>query len=91
MFIGHYVFAVDGLIEGGKKTSKTFSTIKSDLSISLKSGYNFHSYKMMGQKRAHHMVMSNSYLTFHRGNVTWGVPYKSKAKVLGKFKTPSKP
>jgi len=89
LFAAQYVFAVDGLVDGGKKSTKAFSTIKSDLSISL-SGFSFHNYKMMGQKRSQQMVMSNSYMTFHRGNVTWAVPYKSKTKVLQKFKTPSK-
>jgi hypothetical protein len=45
---GQYVFAVDGLVDGGKKSTKAFSTIKSDLSISLKNGYSFHNYKSMG-------------------------------------------
>ena len=84
------VFAIDGLIDGGKKSTKAFSTIKSDLSISLKNGYNFHSYKPMGSKRAQNMVMSNSIITFQRGNVTWVVPQKNKAKILQKFKAPSK-
>jgi hypothetical protein len=88
--LGQYVFAIDALIDGGKKSTKAFSTIKSDLSISLKNGYNFHSYKPMGSKRGPNMVMSNSIITFQRGNVTWVVPQKNKAKILQKFKTPSK-
>ena len=84
------VFAIDALIDGGKKSTKAFSTIKSDLSISLKNGYNFHSYKPMGSKRGQNMVMSNSIITYQRGNVTWVVPQKNKAKILQKFKTPAK-
>lgn len=84
------VFAIDALIDGGKKSTKAFSTIKSDLSISLKNGYNFHSYKPMGSKRSPNMVLSNSIITYQRGNVTWVVPQKNKAKILQKFKTPSK-
>jgi hypothetical protein len=84
------VFAIDALIDGGKKSTKAFSTIKSDLSISLKNGYNFHSYKTMGSKRGQNMVLSNSIITFQRGNVTWVVPQKNKAKILQKFKTPAK-
>jgi hypothetical protein len=87
---GQYVFAVDGLIDGGKKSTKAFSTIKSDLSISLKNGYSFHSYKSMGSKRSQNMIMSNSILTYQKGNVTWVVPQKSKAKILQKFKAPAK-
>ena len=87
---GQYVFAVDGLIDGGKKSTKAFSTIKSDLSISLKNGYSFHSYKSMGSKRSQNMIMSNSILTYQKGNVTWVVPQKNKAKILQKFKTPAK-
>ena len=87
---GQYVFAVDGLIDGGKKSTKAFSTIKSDLSISLKNGYNFHSYKSMGSRRGQNMITANSILTFQKGNVTWVVPQKNKAKILQKFKTPCK-
>ncbi len=90
LLLGQYVFAVDSWIDGGKKSTKTFSTIKSDLSISLKSGYHFHNYKVMGQKRGQTMVHSNSIITFHKGNVTWVMPYRSKTKVLQKFKTPEK-
>lgn len=90
LLLGQYVFAVDSLIDGGKKSTKTFSTIKSDLSISLKSGYHFHNYKVMGQKRGQSMLHSNSIITFQKGNVTWVMPYRSKTKVLQKFKTPDK-
>ncbi len=86
--LGQYVFAVEGLIDGGKKSTKTFSTIKSDLSISLKSGYHFHNYKNMGQSRGQTMVRSNSIITFQKGNVTWVMPNRSKTKILQKFKTP---
>lgn len=88
LFMGQYVFAVDSWIDGGKKSTKTFSTIKSDLSISLKSGYHFHNYKMMGQRRGQTMLHSNSIITFQKGNITWVMPYRSKTKVLQKFKTP---
>lgn len=88
--LGQYVFAVDGLIDGGKKSTKAFSTIKSDLSISLKNGYNFHNYKSMGTRRSQNMVMSNSIITFQKGNVTWVVPQTNKTKILQKFKTPCK-
>jgi len=90
LLLGQYVFAVDSWIDGGKKSTKTFSTIKSDLSISLKSGYHFHNYKVMGQKRGQTMLHSNSIITFQKGNVTWVMPYRSKTKVLQKFKTPEK-
>lgn len=90
LLLAQYVFAVDSWIDGGKKSSKTFSTIKSDLSISLKSGYHFHSNKMMGQKHSQSMLHANSMITFQKGNVTWVMPYRSKTKVLQKFKTPAK-
>lgn len=90
ILLGQYVFAIDVLIDGGKKSTKAFSTIKSDLSISLKNGYNFHSYKPMGTRRSQNMVMSNSIMTFQKGNVTWVVPQRNKTKILQKFKTPVK-
>jgi hypothetical protein len=90
LLLGQYVFAVDSWIDGGKKSTKTFSTIKSDLSMSLKSGYHFHNYKVMGQKRSQNSLQSNSIITFQRGNVTWVMPHRSKSKVLQKFKTPEK-
>lgn len=85
--LGHYVFAIDGVIDGGKKTTRTFSTIKADLSFSLKSGYHFQNYKALGHHRVQNMMHSNSLITFQKGNVTWVMPQKNKAKILQKIKT----
>lgn len=85
----YYGFAIDNLIDGGKK-SKTFSTIKSDLSFSLKSGYNFHNYKIRSNKRSN-ISSSGYYITYQRENITLAMPYKGKSKLLQKFKTPERP
>ena len=83
--MAHYVFAVDG----GKKSSKAFSTLKSDLSFSLKSGYTYKGNKSFGTRRTLNSVQSNSVITYQRGNVTWVMPYRNKTTILNKFKTPS--
>lgn len=85
-----YGFAIDNLIDGGKK-SKTFSTIKADLNFSLKNGYNFHNYKVTSVKRAPNVSGAGYYITYQRENVTLGMPYKGKSKLLQKFKTPERP
>ena len=85
----NYVFAVDGTLIGGKKSSKAFSTLKSDLNFSLKSGYSYRSNKSFGTRRSASMVMSNSVITYQRGNVTWVMPYRNKTTILQKFRTPS--
>lgn len=89
MTVAHYGFAVDSLIDGGKKT-KTFSTIKADLQFSLKSRFHFQNYKLTSVRRTPSMVMSNYYITYHRGNVTMAIPHKGKSKILQKFKTPER-
>lgn len=85
----YYGFAVDNLIDGGKK-SKVFSTIKSDLSFSLKSGYNFQSHRINATKKSN-VRSSGFYITYHRDNVTLALPYKGKSKILQKFRTPERP
>jgi hypothetical protein len=82
-------FAVDNLIDGGKR-SKSFSTIKTDLQFSFRSGFHFQNYKLTSVKRTSHMVTSNYFITYHRGNVTMAIPYKGKSKFIQKFKTPER-
>lgn len=84
-----YGFSIDNLIDGGKK-SKAFSTIKSDLNFSLKNGYNFQNFKVSSIKRGPNVSGSGYYITYHRDNVTLAMPYKSKSKLLQKFKTPER-
>ena len=87
--MAHYVFAVDGTTNGGKKSSKAFSTLKSDLSFSLKSGYTYKGNKNFGTRRTLNSVSSNSVITYQRGNVTWVMPYRNKTTILNKFRTPA--
>lgn len=87
----HYGYAIDNLIDGGKK-SKTFSTIKSDLNFSLKTGYSFHNYKSSSVKRIPNVSGNSYYITYQRDNVTLAMPYKSsKSRFLQKFRTPERP
>jgi len=86
--MAHYVFAVDGTMDGGKKSTKAFSTLKSDLSFSLSSGYTYRGNKNFGTRRSANSIQSNSVITYQRGNVTWVLPYRNKT-VLNKFKTPA--
>jgi hypothetical protein len=84
------VFAIDGTLGGGKSGSKsTFSTLKKDLNISLKSGYAFGNNKSYGFSRQQ-PGMFNSVVTYNKGNITYYVPMKNKP-MIQKFRTPSAP
>lgn len=84
------VFAIDGTLGGGKSASRsTFSTLKKDLNISLKSGYSFGNNKSFGFSRQQ-PGMFNSVVTYNKGNITYYVPMKNKP-MLQKFRTPSAP
>jgi hypothetical protein len=87
--MAHYVFAVDGTMDGGKNASKAFSTLKSDLNFSLKSGYTYKGNKHFGTKRVLNTISSSTVITYQRGNVTWVMPYRNKTTILNKFKTPA--
>jgi len=87
-----YVFAVDGTMNGGgnkKAKNSTFSNIKKDLNISLRSGYNINN-KSFGFQKIGKTAMFNSMVTYQKGNVTYFFPSRNKP-VLQKFKTPSAP
>jgi hypothetical protein len=84
------VFAIDGTLGGGKSGSKsTYSTLKKDLNISLKSGYSFGNNKSFGFSRQQ-PGMFNSVITYSKGNITYYVPMKNKP-MLQKFRTPAAP
>jgi hypothetical protein len=91
MIVGftQYVFAVDGTLNGGGSKKNSFSTIKKDLNLSLRSGFNI-SNKSFGYKKSNKTMMFNSMMSFQKGNVTYFIPYKNKT-ILQKFKTPSAP
>jgi hypothetical protein len=86
--MSQYVFAIDGTLGGGVKSKSTFSTIKKDLTLSLKSGYAFNSNKSFNTRN--HRGMYNSVVSYQKGNVTYYLPYKNKP-ILQKFRTPSAP
>jgi hypothetical protein len=88
-----YVFAVDGTMNGGgnsKSKNSTFSNIKKDLNISLRSGYNFKNNKSFGFQKSGKNAMFNSVVSYQKGNVTYFFPTRNKP-LLQKFKTPSAP
>jgi hypothetical protein len=88
-----YVFAVDGTLNGGgnsKAKNTTFSNIKKDLNISLRSGYNFKNNKSFGFQKSGKTSMFNSMVIYQKGNVTYFFPSRNKP-LLQKFKTPSAP
>ncbi len=88
-----YVFAVDGTMNGGgnkKSKNSTFSNIKKDLNISLRSGYNFSNNKSFGFQKSGKISMFNSMVSYQKGNVTYFFPSRNKP-LLQKFKTPSAP
>ncbi len=84
-----YVFAVDGTMNGGGSKKNSFSSIKKDLNLSLRSGFNI-SNKSFGYKKSNKAMMFNSMMSFQKGNVTYFLPYKNKT-ILQKFRTPSAP
>ena len=83
------VFAVDGTMNGGGSKKSSFSTIKKDLNLSLRSGFNI-SNKSFGYKKSNKAMMFNSVMSFQKGNVTYFLPYKNRT-ILQKFKTPVAP
>lgn len=89
VLVAHYVFAVDGN-QGGKKSSKVFSSIKSNLTISLKSMYALGNQNNFSVKRAPSTSMTHTVVTYHKGNQTWVMPYKNNVRILERFKTPSR-
>ena len=89
VLIAHYGFAVDGN-QGGKKSARVFSSIKSNLNFSLKSMYSVSNQGNLQLKRGPSMSTPYTVVTYHKGNQTWVMPYKNSAKVLQKFKTPSR-
>jgi hypothetical protein len=84
------VFAVDGTMNGGGKAKKSsFSNIKKNLNISLRSGFNI-SNKSFNSRQGDKVTMVNSMMSFQKGNVTIFIPYKTKT-FMQKFKTPMAP
>ncbi len=92
--MAQYVFAVDGNMNGGGSRSKTskskFSTIKSDLNLSLKYGYSYNGNKSFDFRKTNNVILVNSVVTYKKGNVTYILPYKNKI-ILQRFKTPAAP
>ena len=89
VLIAHYGFAVDGT-QGGKKSARVFSSIKTNLNFSLKSMYSMSNQGNLQLKRGSSMSTPYTVVTYHRGNQTWVMPYKNNVKILQKFKTPSR-
>ena len=83
------VFAVDGTMNGGGSKKSSFSTIKKDLNLSLRSGFSI-SNKSFGYRKSNKSMMFNSVMSFQKGNVTYFLPYKNRT-ILQKFKTPVAP
>lgn len=90
ILVAHYGFAVDGA-QGGKKSSRVYSSIKTNLNFSLKSMYSTTNPRNMQLRRGPVSTSPYSVMTFHKGNQTWVMPYRNNTpKILQKFKTPSR-
>ncbi len=85
-----YVFGIDGT-NGTIKKSNVFSSIKSDLRLSLHSGFQYSGSKILNIQRTPTSVITNSIVTYQKRNVTWVVPQKTKVSIFNRFKTPSQP
>jgi hypothetical protein len=86
--VAHYGFAVDGT-QGGTKSTKVYSTIKTNLNFSLKTLYSTSNPKYRQMKRVPSMSGNYSLVYFQKGNQTWVTPQRGGSKLLQKFKTPS--
>lgn len=91
LFAVHYGFAVDGA-QGGKKSSRVYSSIKTNLNFSLKSLYATPNQRNVQLRRGPMSSVSPyAVMTYHKGNQTWIMPYRNNTpKILQKFKTPSR-
>ncbi|MCF8340809.1 MAG: hypothetical protein K9I82_07530 [Chitinophagaceae bacterium] len=85
-----YVFGIDGT-NGTVKKSNVFSSIKSDLRLSLHSGFQYSGSKILNIQRTPTSVITNSIVTYQKRNVTWVLPQKTKVSIFNRFKTPSQP
>ncbi|MDX2046799.1 MAG: hypothetical protein SFU87_08430 [Chitinophagaceae bacterium] len=92
--VAQYVFAVDGILNGGGAKNKSsrakFSNVKNDINLSLKYGYSPSGNKTFSYKKNDRFVMFNSVVTYQKGNITYVLPIKNKV-ILQKFKTPAPP
>lgn len=87
--VAHYGFAVDGT-QGGTKSTKVYSSIKTNLNFSLKSLYSMSNPRNFQVKRGPVTTGNYSLISVHKGNQTWVMPYRNGSKILQKFKTPSR-
>ena len=84
------VFAVDGVLTGGKSSKSSLSTLKKDMKMPLRSGFSFQDNRTFpsgGQGKADEL---NSVMSVQKGNVTLYLPSKSRS-IVQKFKTPAAP
>lgn len=90
-----YASAIDGILSIGDKSRRAnaFSTIKSDLKISLGSGlYHYHSNRTLPSVPHGSMnAVSRSMVIYQRGNVSIHIPVNTKPTLLRTFKTPAAP
>jgi preprotein translocase subunit YajC len=87
--ISIYVFAIDGTNGAAKKSTKVFSSIKSDLRLNLHSGFHYNGSKILNIQRSGSSIMTNSVVMYQKRNITWVVPQKTKVSIFNRFKTPS--
>jgi hypothetical protein len=84
-----YVFGIDGTNGAAKKSTKVFSSIKSDLKLNLHSGFHYIGSRNLSVQRSSSSIMTNSIVMYQKGNITWVVPQKTKVSIFNRFKTPS--
>lgn len=84
-----YVFGIDGTNGVSKKSTKVFSTIKSDLKLNLHSGFQYSGSRNLSVQRSPSSIITNSIVMYQKGNITWVIPQKTKVSIFNKFKTPS--
>lgn len=87
--VGQMAFAIDNVNNIGKK-SKSFSTIKSDLSLGVKSGFRFQQFRITKVTFAADHIITNYHTVYQKGNITMVIPHQNRSKIFQRFKTPQR-
>ncbi len=59
----------------------TLSTVRNSIAFNLKSGLSYKGSLLSGTNAVGNSVMSNSLITYQKGNITYIIPYKHKILV----------
>ncbi len=83
------LLAVDGIIIKTKASKSTFSNMKKNLTLSLRTGFSYHDNKSFGFSKNERHNSFKTVISYQKGNIKYNIPYKNRV-ILQKFKTPAK-